>query len=113
MRIMSAVLLALSMSFVLTGCGSKNNESKSESQSTSETKSESQSAGESKSESKSESQSVSERETCTYECPGTGYGFELPEGVTIANGFLDTHDLGDVDYDSGVMMGWPVYRDIN
>jgi len=28
MRIMSAVLLALSMSFVLTGCGSKNNESK-------------------------------------------------------------------------------------
>ena len=112
MRIMSAVLLALSMSFVLTGCGSKNNESKSESQSVSETKSESQSAGENKSESKSESQSVSERETCTYECPGTGYGFELPEGVTIANGFLDTHDLGDVDYDSGVMMGWPVYRDI-
>ena len=43
MRIMSAVLLALSMSFVLTGCGSKNNESK------------------------SESQGVSERKTCTYE----------------------------------------------
>ncbi len=93
--ILCAMLLALGMSSVLTGCGSKNNEGGS--------------AGESKSESVSESKS--EGHGCAYECPATGYGFDLPEGMEITKGYLDTYDMGDVDYDSGVMMGWPVYRD--
>ena len=92
--IMSAVLLAISITLGITGCGSKNNESKSESQSV------------------SQSESVSETTTCEYECPGTGFGFDLPEGLTITKGFLYMYDMGDVDYDSGVMMGWPVYRDM-
>ena len=100
--IMSAVILALSMGFILTGCGSKSDESKSESQSVSESKSESVSG----------SQSENEGHGCAFECPGTGYGFDLPEGMTITNGSLDVHDMGDVDYDSGVMMAWPLYRDV-
>ena len=47
-----------------------------------------------------------------FDCPGTGYGFDLPEGVEITKGYVYPHDMGDVDYDSGVMMGWPVYVDV-
>ena len=96
--IMSAVLLALGMSFVFTGCGSKPDEGST--------------AGESKSEIVSESKSESEGHGCDFECPATGYGFDLPEGMTITKGYLDTYDMGDVDYDSGIMMGWPFYRDM-
>lgn len=47
-----------------------------------------------------------------FDCPGVGYGFDLPEGVEITKGFIYPYDGGDVNYDSGVMMGWPVYVDV-
>ncbi len=47
----------------------------------------------------------------TYEFSLTGFSFELPESVRITNGYLYMQDKGDVDYNSGVMMGWPVYID--
>ena len=98
--ILCAMLVALSVSFAFTGCGSKNNDSKNET----ETRSESGS--------KSESKSENAGNTCAYNCPRTGFGFDLPENVKLTKGFLHMNDIGDLDYDSGVMMGWPVYRDM-
>ena len=104
--ILGAALLALCMSAAFTGCGSKNGDSKTENQPAA--------AAESKAESKSESGSKSENagSTCAYNCPGAGFGFDLPENMKFTKGFLYINDLGDLDYDSGVMMGWPVYRDV-
>ena len=75
--LLCAMLLALGMSFVLTGCGSKNNEGGS--------------AGESKSESVSESKR--EGHGCAYECQTTGYGFDLPAGMEMTTGYLDMYDM--------------------
>ena len=105
-------LLVLCMSLALTGCGSKGGESGSKTESKAESKTESK--AESKIENKTEdkTESGTQGSGSTYECPGTGFGFDLPEGVKIEKGFLHIRDLGDVDYDSGVMMGWPVYYSI-
>ena len=102
--ILGAMLIALSMSFAFTGCGSKSNDSKSETETKNET--------ETKSESGSKRESENPGNNCAYNCPGAGFGFDLPENVQLTKGFLHMQDLGDVDYDSGVMMGWPVYRDL-
>ena len=100
--ILVAMLAALSVSFAFTGCGSKSNDSKSETEAKSET------------ETKSESGSKSENagSTCAYNCPGAGFAFDLPESMKLTKGILTVRDLGDLDYDSGVMMGWPEYRDV-
>ena len=49
---------------------------------------------------------------CDYYCPGAGFGFDLPEGMKLTKGFIEITDLGDIDYDSGVTMGWPSYYDM-
>ena len=102
--ILCAMLVALSLSFAFTGCGSKSNDSKSETETKNET--------ETKSESGSKSESENPGNNCAYNCPGAGFGFDLPENVQLTKGFLHMKDIGDLDYDSGVMMGWPVYRDM-
>ena len=102
--ILGAMLIALSMSYAFTGCGSKSNDSKSETETKNET--------ETKSESGSKSESENPGNNCAYNCPGAGFGFDLPENVQLTKGFLHMKDIGDLDYDSGVMMGWPVYRDV-
>ena len=76
---------ALCMGLALAGCGSKNSDG--------------QSGG-------------SKGSECAYTCTGTGFAFDLPESIKITNGYLFIKDMGDVDYDSGVMMGWPVYYDV-
>ena len=84
--ILGAALMMLCASFSVTGCGKKNDESNGTNE--------------------------NENKTCAYNCPSTGFGFDLPEGMKITNGYLSVYDLGDVDYDSGVMMAWPVYYDM-
>ena len=86
--ILSASVMMLCAGLAFTGCGKKDSESK----------------GQEKTENKGTA--------CAYNCPATGFGFDLPEGIKITNGYLFTYDLGDVDYDSGVMMGWPLYYDV-
>ena len=86
--IIIASLLAFCMAFAFAGCGS----------------------GDTGDSGSSEQQ---EGSGSYIDCPGTGYGFDLPEGVEISKGYLYPHDMGDVDYDSGVMMGWPVYVDVS
>ena len=88
-------LLALCMIFAFAGCGESG--SSSGSGDTAET-----TAPEKK----------AEDSVCTYECPGAGFGFDLPEGVEITKGWVHMYDMGDADYNSGVMMGWPVYYDM-
>ena len=44
--------------------------------------------------------------------PRTGFGFDLPEGMEITKGYFYPYDMGDVNYNSGVMMSWPVYADV-
>ncbi len=89
--IVSVLILAMCASSVLTGCGSKDSGGKD---------SDSKKGG-------------SIGSGCAYDFPGTGFGFDLPEGVKITKGFLTTYDIGDVDYDCGVMTGWPVYHDLS
>ena len=90
MIFMSSALMMLCAGLVFTGCGKKDSESKGEGQAKTE----------------------NEGTACAYNCPATGYGFDLPEGMKITNGYLSMYDIGDVDYDSGVMMGWPIYYDV-
>ena len=47
-----------------------------------------------------------------FYCKGAGFGFDLPEGMKIEKGRVEITDLGDVDYDSGVTVGWPTYYDM-
>ena len=70
---------ALCMGLALAGCGSKNSDG--------------QSGG-------------SKGSECAYTCTGTGFAFDLPESIKITNGYLFIKDMGDVDYDSGVMMSF-------
>ena len=49
---------------------------------------------------------------CEYEFPATGFGFDLPESVEINKGCISAHDMGEVNYGCGVLMGWPVYVDV-
>ena len=49
---------------------------------------------------------------CDLDFPRTGFGFDLPEGMEITKGYFYPYDMGDVDYNSGVMMSWPVYADV-
>ena len=56
--------------------------------------------------------SESEGSGCEFDCPGAGFGFDLPKGMEFSHGLVDIKDIGDVDYDSGVMTGWPRYLDM-
>ena len=98
-NIMIAVFLSLCMVFAFTGCGGSDSSEGSDSGSSEEAVSAEQSedAG---------------GTGCTYDFPGTGFGFELPEGVELTKGYIRTKDMGEVEYNSGVMMGWPVYADM-
>ncbi len=88
--IMITTLLALCMAFAFAGCGS------SESDNISDTASTQQTAG----------------SGCDFDFPHTGFGFDLPEGMEITKGYYYPYDMGDVNYNSGVMMSWPVYADV-
>ncbi len=87
-------LMTICMIFAFAGCGSSD-------------------TGESSDSGNAGSSEQPEGSGSYFDCPGTGYGFDLPEGVEISKGYLYPHDMGDVDYDSGVMMGWPVYVDVS
>ena len=84
----TAILLVLCMCSALAGCGKKD-------------------AGNAKN-----SKPVKVESDCDYFCPGAGFGFDLPENMKLSNGFIEIKDIGDIDYDSGVMMGWPTYYDM-
>lgn len=92
--IIIASLMTICMIFAFAGCGSSD-------------------TGESSDSGNAGSSEQPEGSGSYFDCPGTGYGFDLPEGVEISKGYLYPHDMGDVDYDSGVMMGWPVYVDVS
>lgn len=92
--IIFTLLLACCMAFAFAGCANNN-------------------AGNSNSSNDSGDSASASKETGNFfDCPGTGYSFDLPEGLEITKGYIYPHDMGDVDYDSGVMMGWPVYVDV-
>ena len=97
------VLLAFCMIFVLAGCGSSGSGDVSEGSTDSTGSGNVSETGDTAS---------AEAETGYINCPGTGYSFDLPEGMEITKGCLYPYDMGDADYDSGVMMGWPVYVDV-
>ena len=101
-KLLSAVLLTLCTSVIFTGCGSQN----SGNQNNDTQNSDAQNSDAEKSDSESGSKA------CAYSCPSTGFGVDLPEGMTFSRGYITVKDVGDVNYDSGVMMGWPVYRDM-
>lgn len=84
----SVLLLALCMSLVFTGCGKEDAENA------------------------KNSKPVKVESDCDYFCPGAGFGFDLPENMKLSKGFIEIKDIGDIDYDSGVMMGWPTYYDM-
>ena len=88
--IMITTLLALCMAFAFAGCGS------SESDNSGDTASTQQTSG----------------SGCDFDFPHTGFGFYLPEGMEITKGYYYPYDMGDVNYNSGVMMSWPVYADV-
>ena len=92
-KIIITLLLAVCMVFAFAGCGS---------------------GGSSDSDNSGETASTQQAEgSGSYiDCPSTGFGFDLPEGMEITKGYLFPYDMGDVDYDSGVMMGWPAYVDV-
>ena len=46
---------------------------------------------------------------CTYDFPQTGFGFELPEGVEVTKGFINSYDMGEISYNGQISLGWPVY----
>ncbi len=86
MKIIMTILLALSIILGPAGCADNNTNQ------------------EASSEAQKESGSG-----CTYDFPMTGFGFDLPEGMEITKGYINPYDVGDMDYNTGVMMGWPVY----
>ena len=88
--IMITTLLAFCMAFAFAGCGS------SESDNSGDTASTQQTSG----------------SGCDFDFPHTGFGFDLPEGMEITKGYYYPYDMGDVNYNSGVMMSWPVYADV-
>ena len=102
MRKTMAILLALVIMLGLAGCKDSNKNSNKDTSKNSSTEKEAST------EVQKESGSG-----CTYDFPMTGFGFDLPEEVEISKGFIYEYDMGDVDYKSGVMMGWPVYYDIS
>ena len=95
--IIIASMLALCMVFAFAGCGSSDS-----SDSGSSDSNDSGSTG---------TTEQAEGSGSYIDCPATGYGFDLPEGMEITKGYLYPYDMGEVGYDSGVMMGWPVYVD--
>ena len=86
-------LLALCMIFAFAGCGSSDSSGSGDSGDTSSAQ---QAAG----------------SGCDFDFPRTGFGFDLPEGMEITKGYFYPYDMGDVNYNSGVMMSWPVYADV-
>ena len=98
--IIITLLMAVCMVFAFVGCGGSGSGSGS---------SDSGDSGDTNKTTAAEQQKGS---GSYFDCPGVGFGFDLPEGVEITKGFIYPYDGGDVNYDSGVMMGWPVYRDM-
>ena len=94
--IMITTLLALCMAFAFAGCGSSESDNSSESNNSGDTASAEQTSG----------------SGCDFDFPHTGFGFDLPEGMEITKGYYYPYDMGDVNYNSGVMMSWPVYADV-
>ena len=121
-KLLSAVLLTLCTSVIFTGCGSQNSGNQNNDTQNSDTQnsdtqnSDTQSGDAQNSDAQNsdaeKSDSESGSKSCAYSCPSTGFGFDLPEGMTFSKGYITVKDVGDVNYDSGVMMGWPVYRDM-
>ena len=121
-KLLSAVLLTLCTSVIFTGCGSQNSGNQNNDTQNSDTQnsdaqnSDTQSGDAQNSDAQNsdaeKSDSESGSKSCAYSCPSTGFGFDLPEGMTFSRGYITVKDVGDVNYDSGVMMGWPVYRDM-
>ena len=116
-KLLSAVLLTLCTSVIFTGCGSQNSGNQNNDTQNSDTQNSDTQSGDAQNSDaqnsdaeKSDSESGSK--SCAYSCPSTGFGFDLPEGMTFSRGYITVKDVGDVNYDSGVMMGWPVYRDM-
>ena len=91
--IIFTLLLACCMTFAFAGCASND-------------------TGNSGANNSGDSASANQETGNYFDCPATGYGFDLPKGMEITKGYIYPHDMGDVDYDSGVMMGWPVYVDV-
>ena len=96
--IIITLLMAVCMVFAFAGCGGSDSGS-----------SDSGDSGDTNKTTAAEQQKGS---GSYFDCPGVGFGFDLPEGVEITKGFIYPYDGGDVNYDSGVMMGWPVYVDV-
>ncbi|MBQ6370059.1 MAG: TlpA family protein disulfide reductase [Firmicutes bacterium] len=86
--VLAGILLAMSLMFVLAGCGGSE---------------------------KAETEAGDTQETqpvgsgCAYDFPKTGFGFDLPEGVEITKGSIDPYDIGEIQYGSNLSMAWPVY----
>ena len=97
--IIITLLMAVCMVFAFAGCGGSDSGS-----------SDSGDSGDTNKTTAAEQQKGS---GSYFDCPGVGFGFDLPEGVEITKGFIYPYDGGDVNYDSGVMMGWPVYVDVS
>ena len=74
--IIIALLLALCMVFVFAGCGSCGS---------------SGSGGSGDSGDSTPPEEVKGSD-CFFDCPATGYGFDLPEGVEITKGYIYPHD---------------------
>lgn len=87
----STVLLILCMALAFTGCNKKTN------------------SGETAS--AVETANAGETKTCEYNFALTGFGFNLPENVKLANGFLILQDR-EIGYNKGVTYGYPVYMDM-
>ena len=116
-KLLSAVLLTLCTSVIFTGCGSQNSGNQNNDTQNSDTQNSDAQSGDAQNSDaqnsdaqnsdaeKSDSESGSK--SCAYSCPSTGFGFDLPEGMTFSKGYITVKDVGDVNYDSGVMMGWP------
>lgn len=97
-----AVLLIIFMSFTFSGCGGNNETTGNTGGNTDNTES-TEDTGTS---------TQSEGDACEFDFPGTGFGFDLPEGMEISKGYLFANDMGELDYNCGVMMAWPVYYDV-
>lgn len=93
-------LMTLCSGLIFTGCGKSTTDSNSNTGNNNNTGSNSDSAG----------SNVENTDEFYFE--GVGFSFNLPESVKLSNGFVGVTDAGDVDYDSGVMMGWPSYIDM-
>lgn len=86
-------MLALCLAFALAACGEGGGDSGSDSKT-------------------AEPSEQTEGSGCEFDFPRTGFGFDLPEGMEITKGYLFPYDIGEVEYQCGIMEAWPVYVDM-